>query len=92
MRGMTESQMAFLILRMPALLPENHDKRDRLLGDIARQLGVETEFDFAVTTSIAVDGTATAARFPVSQEAFRDAISPIWDSHMAELFSMPSPD
>jgi hypothetical protein len=31
---------AFLVLRAPALLPENQAKRDRLLADLARQLGI----------------------------------------------------
>lgn len=92
MSVMTESQTAFLVLRAPALLPENQGKRDRLLGDIARQLGVENECDLVTITNIAAEGTDTAARFPVSQETLRDGISPSWDSHMAELFLMPGPD
>lgn len=91
MRIATETQTAFLVLRAPALLPENRDERDHLLGEISRQLDVQGECDLVTITNLAAAGTDTAARFPVSQEALRDGIGPVWDSRMAELFLMPDP-
>jgi len=88
---MSESEMAFLVLRAPALLSENKPERDRLLTDISRRLGVEDEPDLATITNVAAEGTDMAARFPVSQEELRDGVAPIWDSRMSELFLIPDP-
>jgi hypothetical protein len=88
---MVETDIAFLMLRAPALLPENQAERDRLLADIARQLNVENEIDLTTITNVAAEGTDTAARFPVSQEALRDGVKAIWNSQMAELFLVPDP-
>ena len=89
---MAETETAFLLLRTPALLPENKAERDRLLADVARQLGVEGEFDLTTVTSTAAEGTDTAARFPVSQDALREvARGPLWDARMAALFLAPEP-
>jgi hypothetical protein len=82
--------MAYLVLRAAALLPENQEKRDRLLSDIGRQLGVEDEWDLVTITNIATEGTDQAVRFPISQQALRDSVAS-WDSHMADLFLIPNP-
>jgi hypothetical protein len=89
---MSESEMAFLVLRAPALLSENKPERDRLLTDISRRLGVEDEPDLATITNVAAEATGMAARFPVSQQELRDAVAPIWDSRMSELFLIPDPN
>jgi hypothetical protein len=79
-------ETAFLVLRAPALLPENQVKRDRLLGDLARQLGVEGEVDLTTITNVSVEGTDTAARFPVSQRALNAVAG---DAEMTALFIAP---
>ncbi|HWC48419.1 MAG TPA: hypothetical protein VG448_06025 [Solirubrobacterales bacterium] len=86
---MNETETAFLVLRVQALLSENEIERDRLLNEISRRLGVEGECDLATITNLAAEGTDTAARFPVSQDGLRDAIRPIWTSRMGELFLIP---
>jgi hypothetical protein len=89
---MIEMDSAFLVLRAPALLPKNQAERERLLADIARQLDVEGEVDLATITNVGAEGTDTAARFPVSQEAICElARGPLWNSRMAELFLAPNP-
>jgi hypothetical protein len=80
------------MLRAPALRPENQAGRDRLLADIAQQLGVDGEVDLTKITNTAAEGTDTAARFPVSQAALCEVSrSPFWNSQMAELFLAPDP-
>ena len=64
---MADTDTAFLVLRAPALLPENQAERDRLLGDIAEHLGAGGEVDLTTITNASAEGTGTAARFPVSQ-------------------------
>jgi hypothetical protein len=86
-----EPQTAYLVLRAAALLPENHERRDRLLNDVGRQLGVGNEWDLVAITNIAAEGTGTAARFPTSQQALCDGISSSWESQMADLFVVPKP-
>jgi hypothetical protein len=90
---MANIDTAFLLLRAPALLPENQSERDRLLGEIAGQLGVDSgEVDLTTITNTAAEGTATAARFPVSQDALSEfARGPLWDSRVADLFLAPDP-
>ena len=86
---MADIDTAFLVLRAPALLPENQAKRDRLLADLARQLGVEGEVDLTTITNTSAEGTDTAARFPVSQQVLSDAAG---DPDLAELFIVPDPN
>lgn len=89
---MVETDTAFLVLRAPALLPENQAERDRLLGAIARQLGVEDEIDLTTITNVAAEGTDTAARFPVSQSALNAAAkNPDWSTRISTLFVVPNP-
>ncbi len=80
---------ALLLLRAPALLPENQAKRDRLLDDLARQLGVEGEVDLTTITNVSAEGTDTAARFPVSQQALNAVAG---DPKLAALFIVPESD
>jgi len=87
---MVATGTAFLVLRTPALLQENQANRDRLLTDVARQLGIEGEVDLTTITNIAAEGTDTAARFPVSQDTLNAAAGSIDDSTaMASLFLIP---
>lgn len=89
---MAEAETAFLVLRASALLPGNQAERNRLLADIAHQLGVDGEADLTKITNTAAEGTGTAARFPVSQAALCGvASSPFWNAQMAELFLAPDP-
>jgi len=88
---MHSTDTAYLVLRTPALSSENEEERDRRLADIARRLGVEGECELVTITNLAAEGTDTAAHFPVSQEALRDSVGPIWDSRMSELFLIPDP-
>jgi hypothetical protein len=88
----TEADTAFLVLRASALLPENQAERDRLLGEIAEQLGVGGEVDLTTITNVSAEGTDTAARFPVSQQVLNAAAGePTWNSRVAELFLAPEP-
>jgi hypothetical protein len=89
---MAETDTAFLVLRAAALLPENQAERDRLLGEIAEQLGVGGEVDLVTITNVSAEGTETAARLPVSQQAL-NAVSgePLWNARVAELFLAPEP-
>ncbi len=89
---MIEMDSAFIVLRAPALFSENKAERDRLLTDIARQLGAEGGVDLTTITNIGSEGTDIAARFPVSQEAVCElARGPLWNSRMAKLFLAPDP-
>lgn len=90
---MAETNTAFLLLRAPALLSGNQAERDRLLADLARQLGVENEVDLTTITNRAAEGTDTAARFPVSQSALSAvANSPDWSARVSALFVVPDPN
>jgi len=88
-RYVADFDTSFLVLRAPALLRENQAKRDRLLIDLARQLGVEGEVDLTTVSNISAEGTDTTARFPVSQQALSDAAD---DPDLAELFIVPDPN
>jgi hypothetical protein len=84
-----DTDTAFLVLRAPTLLPENQAERDRLLDDLARQLGVEGEVDLTKVTNVSAEGTDMAARFPVSQQA----LNAVAGSHkLAALFIVPEPN
>lgn len=83
---MADTNTAFLVLRASALLPENQSERDRLLDDLARRLGVEGEVDLTTITNVSAEGTDTAARFPVSQQALNAAAG---DPKLAALFITP---
>jgi len=82
-----DTDTAFLVLRAPALLPENQAERDRLLDDLAGQLGVAGEVDLTTITNVSAEGTDTAARFPVSQQALNAAAA--GDPRVAALFIAP---
>ncbi len=79
---------AFLVLRGAALEPENHAERDRLLADLAERLDVVGEVELTTITNTASEGTDTAARFPVGQEALHAAAD---DPKLAALFIVPGP-
>lgn len=91
MDSVANPQTAFLVLRAAALLPENQERRDRLLGHIGQQLGIGDEWDLVTITNIAAEGMDTAARFPISQQELRDGVDSSWDSRMADLFLIPDP-
>jgi len=90
---MTESQTAFLVLRAPALLPDNQAERHRLLASIAKQLDIEpAEVELTTITNIAAEGADQAARFPVPQASLADAAREVgWGQHMEMMFLMPDP-
>jgi hypothetical protein len=79
---------AFLVLRASALEPENQAERDRLLAGLAERLGVEGEVDLVTITNAASEGTDTAARFPVAQDALSAAAA---GPEFSALFVVPDP-
>jgi hypothetical protein len=84
-----DTDTAFLVLRASALLPENQAKRDQQLANLARDLAVEGEVELTTISNISAEGTDTAARFPVSQQALSDAAGGL---DLAELFVVPDPN
>jgi hypothetical protein len=71
------------------MLPENHAERDRLVDDLARQLGVEGEVDLTKITNVSAEGTDIAARFPVSQQTLNAVAG---GPKLAALFIAPEPN
>lgn len=83
-----DTETAFLVLKASALEPENQPERDRLLADLAERLDVVGEVELTTITNTASEGTDTAARFPVSQQALSEAIG---GRDLSALFITPDP-
>lgn len=60
----TDHDFAILILQPAALIPENEADRERILHDLAAELGDAGETERAEVTNLSAHGTGEIIRFP----------------------------